>query len=344
MTEHMESNESSGSQGSTETKDSAGPRDPAADEAPEFFAQTLADVGPGLSCLLPPWWGVLRPDRPLEPQTRRAAQRLLAAVSPDQPVTVAQRTALAEELAAGLHDLDELGYLTLLYEAEPLEGVPTGFTAAVVPTLPLEGMRPIDTVLALASLGQWKVTVVEETEDRVVVRLLTVGKIDEERELVLTEALAQAGAPPEQAAVLISLLRAWDLTYVVGDPRAQADAWQGWLTMVCQFQGLSTEDVAAAEDSEIPDVAADGAADRGDAAEPAARAERSEEIGSAARNSRGGNGEPVNKADRGDGVEPADGTEPADGAEPIVDLGWAMIALCDQVARSLELEPGSGAE
>ena len=313
MTEHMESNESSGSQGSTEAK-SAGPRDPAADEAPEFFAQTLADVGPGLSCLLPPWWGVLRPDRPLEPQTRRAAQRLLAAVSPDQPVTVAQRTALAEELAAGLHDLDELGYLTLLYEAEPLEGVPTGFTAAVVPTLPLEGMRPIDTVLALASLGQWKVTVVEETEDRVVVRLLTVGKIDEERELVLTEALAQAGAPPEQAAVLISLLRAWDLTYVVGDPRAQADAWQGWLTMVCQFQGLSTEDVAAAEDSEIPDVAADGAADRG------------------------GNDEPDGAADRGDGAEPADGTE------PIVDLGWAMIALCDQVARSLELEPGSGAE
>ena len=310
----MESNESSGSQGSAEAKDSAGPRDPAADEAPEFFVQTLADVGPGLSCLLPPWWGVLRPDRPLEPQTRRAAQRLLAAVSPDQPVTVAQRTALAEELAAGLHDLDELGYLTLLYEAEPLEGVPTGFTAAVVPTLPLEGMRPIDTVLALASLGQWKVTVVEETEDRVVVRLLTVGKIDEERELVLTEALAQAGAPPEQAAVLISLLRAWDLTYVVGDPRAQADAWQGWLTMVCQFQGLSTEDVAAAEDSEIPDVAADGAADRG------------------------GNDEPDGAADRGDGAEPADGTE------PIVDLGWAMIALCDQVARSLELEPGSGAE
>lgn len=274
-------------------------QNPPTDEA---SAQALTDVGPGLSCLLPPWWGVLRPDRPLEPQTRRAAQRLLAAVSPDQPVTVAQRTALAEELAAGLHDLDELGYLTLLYEAEPLEGVPTGFTAAVVPTLPLEGMRPIDTVLALASLGQWKVTVVEETEDRVVVRLLTVGKIDEERELVLTEALAQAGAPPEQAAVLISLLRAWDLTYVVGDPRAQADAWQGWLTMVCQFQGLSTEDVAAAEDSEIPDVAADGAADRGDAAEP------------------------------------------ADGTEPIVDLGWAMIALCDQVARSLELEPGSGAE
>ena len=276
-----------------------GSQDPPADEA---SAQALTDVGPGLSCLLPPWWGVLRPDRPLEPQTRRAAQRLLAAVSPDQPVTVAQRTALAEELAAGLHDLDELGYLALLYEAEPLEGVPTGFTAAVVPTLPLEGMRPIDTVLALASLGQWKVTVVEETEDRVVVRLLTVGKIDEERELVLTEALAQAGAPPEQAAVLISLLRAWDLTYVVGDPRAQADAWQGWLTMVCQFQGLSTEDVAAAEDSEIPDDAADGAADRGDAAEP------------------------------------------ADGTEPIVDLGWAMIALCDQVARSLELEPGSGAE
>ena len=282
-----------------------GPVDPGESQNPsadEAFAQTLADVGPGLSCLLPPWWGVLRPDRPLEPQTRRAAQRLLAAVSPDQPVTVAQRTALAEELAAGLHDLDELGYLTLLYEAEPLEGVPTGFTAAVVPTLPLEGMRPIDTVLALASLGQWKVTVVEETEDRVVVRLLTVGKIDEERELVLTEALTQAGAPPEQAAVLISLLRAWDLTYVVGDPRAQADAWQGWLTMVCQFQGLSTEDVAAAEDSEIPDDAADGAADRGDAAEP------------------------------------------ADGTEPIVDLGWAMIALCDQVARSLELEPGSGAE
>ena len=210
-----------------------GSQDPPADEA---SAQALTDVGPGLSCLLPPWWGVLRPDRPLEPQTRRAAQRLLAAVSPDQPVTVAQRTALAEELAAGLHDLDELGYLALLYEAEPLEGVPTGFTAAVVPTLPLEGMRPIDTVLALASLGQWKVTVVEETEDRVVVRLLTVGKIDEERELVLTEALAQAGAPPEQAAVLISLLRAWDLTYVVGDPRAQADAWQGWLTMVCQFR------------------------------------------------------------------------------------------------------------
>ena len=282
-----------------------GPVDPGESQNPSVdkaSAQVLADVGPGLSCLLPPWWGVLRPDRPLEPQTRRAAQRLLAAVSPDQPVTVAQRTALAEELAAGLHDLDELGYLTLLYEAEPLEGVPTGFTAAVVPTLPLEGMRPIDTVLALASLGQWKVTVVEETEDRVVVRLLTVGKIDEERELVLTEALAQAGAPPEQAAVLISLLRAWDLTYVVGDPRAQADAWQGWLTMVCQFQGLSTEDVAAAEDSEIPDVAADGAADRGDAAEP------------------------------------------ADGTEPIVDLGWAMIALCDQVARSLELEPGSGAE
>mgnify|MGYP000987062509 FL=1 len=324
-----------------------GPVDPGESQNPptdEASAQVLTDVGPGLSCLLPPWWGVLRPDRPLEPQTRRAAQRLLAAVSPDQPVTVAQRTALAEELAAGLRDLNELGYLTLLYEAEPLEGVPTGFTAAVVPTLPLEGMRPIDTVLALASLGQWKVTVVEETEDRVAVRLLTVGKIDEERELVLTEALAQAGAPPEQAAVLISLLRAWDLTYVVGDPRAQADAWQGWLTMVCQFQGLSTEDVAAAEDSEIPDVAADGAADRGDAAEPAARAERSEEIGSAARNSRGGNGEPVNKADRGDGVEPADGTEPADGAEPIVDLGWAMIALCDQVARSLELEPGSGAE
>lgn len=282
-----------------------GPVDPGESQNPSVdkaSAQVLADVGPGLSCLLPPWWGVLRPDRPLEPQTRRAAQRLLAAVSPDQPVTVAQRTALAEELAAGLRDLDELGYLTLLYEAEPLEGVPTGFTAAVVPTLPLEGMRPIDTVLALASLGQWKVTVVEETEDRVVVRLLTVGKIDEERELVLTEALAQAGAPPEQAAVLISLLRAWDLTYVVGDPRAQADAWQGWLTMVCQFQGLSTEDVAAAEDSEIPDVAADGAADRGDAAEP------------------------------------------ADGTEPIVDLGWAMIALCDQVARSLELEPGSGAE
>ena len=276
-----------------------GSQDPPADEA---SAQALTDVGPGLSCLLPPWWGVLRPDRPLEPQTRRAAQRLLAAVSPDQPVTVAQRTALAEELAAGLRDLDELGYLTLLYEAEPLEGVPTGFTAAVVPTLPLEGMRPIDTVLALASLGQWKVTVVEETEDRVVVRLLTVGKIDEERELVLTEALAQAGAPPEQAAVLISLLRAWDLTYVVGDPRAQADAWQGWLTMVCQFQGLSTEGVAAAEDSEIPDDAADGAADRGDAAEP------------------------------------------ADGTEPIVDLGWAMIALCDQVARSLEFEPGSGAD
>ena len=285
-----------------------------ADETPEFFVQTLADVGPGLSCLLPPWWGVLRPDRPLEPQTRRAAQRLLAAVSPDQPVTVAQRTALAEELAAGLRDLDELGYLTLLYEAEPLEGVPTGFTAAVVPTLPLEGMRPIDTVLALASLGQWKVTVVEETEDRVVVRLLTVGKIDEERELVLTEALAQAGAPPEQAAVLISLLRAWDLTYVVGDPRAQADAWQGWLTMVCQFQGLSTEDVAAAEESANPDDAADGVADRG------------------------GNDEPASEADRGDGAEPADGTE------PIVDLGWAMIALCDQVARSLELEPGSGAE
>ena len=282
-----------------------GPVDPGESQNPSVdkaSAQVLADVGPGLSCLLPPWWGVLRPDRPLEPQTRRAAQRLLAAVSPDQPVTVAQRTALAEELAAGLHDLDELGYLALLYEAEPLEGVPTGFTAAVVPTLPLEGMRPIDTVLALASLGQWKVTVVEETEDRVVVRLLTVGKIDEERELVLTEALAQAGAPPEQAAVLISLLRAWDLTYVVGDPRAQADAWQGWLTMVCQFQGLSTEDVAAAEDSEIPDDAADGAADRGDAAEP------------------------------------------ADGTEPIVDLGWAMIALCDQVARSLELEPGSGAE
>ena len=276
-----------------------GSQDPPADEA---SAQALTDVGPGLSCLLPPWWGVLRPDRPLEPQTRRAAQRLLAAVSPDQPVTVAQRTALAEELAAGLRDLNELGYLTLLYEAEPLEGVPTGFTAAVVPTLPLEGMRPIDTVLALASLGQWKVTVVEETEDRVVVRLLTVGKIDEERELVLTEALAQAGAPPEQAAVLISLLRAWDLTYVVGDPRAQADAWQGWLTMVCQFQGLSTEDVAAAEDSEIPDDAADGAADRGD------------------------------------------GAEPADGTEPIVDLGWAMIALCDQVARSLELELGSGAD
>lgn len=288
-----------------------GSQDPPADEA---SAQALTDVGPGLSCLLPPWWGVLRPDRPLEPQTRRAAQRLLAAVSPDQPVTVAQRTALAEELAAGLHDLDELGYLALLYEAEPLEGVPTGFTAAVVPTLPLEGMRPIDTVLALASLGQWKVTVVEETEDRVVVRLLTVGKIDEERELVLTEALAQAGAPPEQAAVLISLLRAWDLTYVVGDPRAQADAWQGWLTMVCQFQGLSTEDVAAAEDSEIPDDAADGAADRG------------------------GNDELASEADRGDGAEPADGTE------PIVDLGWAMIALCDQVARSLELEPGSGAE
>lgn len=282
-----------------------GPVDPGESQNPpadEASAQVLADVGPGLSCLLPPWWGVLRPDRPLEPQTRRAAQRLLAAVSPDQPVTVAQRTALAEELAAGLHDLDELGYLALLYEAEPLEGVPTGFTAAVVPTLPLEGMRPIDTVLALASLGQWKVTVVEETEDRVVVRLLTVGKIDEERELVLTEALAQAGAPPEQAAVLISLLRAWDLTYVVGDPRAQADAWQGWLTMVCQFQGLSTEDVAAAEDSEIPHDAADGAADRGDTAEP------------------------------------------ADGTEPIVDLGWAMIALCDQVARSLELEPGSGAE
>lgn len=282
-----------------------GPVDPGESQNPpadEASAQVLADVGPGLSCLLPPWWGVLRPDRPLEPQTRRAAQRLLAAVSPDQPVTVAQRTALTEELAAGLHDLDELGYLALLYEAEPLEGVPTGFTAAVVPTLPLEGMRPIDTVLALASLGQWKVTVVEETEDRVVVRLLTVGKIDEERELVLTEALAQAGAPPEQAAVLISLLRAWDLTYVVGDPRAQADAWQGWLTMVCQFQGLSTEDVAAAEDSEIPDDAADGAADRGDTAEP------------------------------------------ADGTEPIVDLGWAMIALCDQVARSLELEPGSGAE
>ena len=300
-----------------------GSQDPPADEA---SAQALTDVGPGLSCLLPPWWGVLRPDRPLEPQTRRAAQRLLAAVSPDQPVTVAQRTALAEELAAGLHDLDELGYLALLYEAEPLEGVPTGFTAAVVPTLPLEGMRPIDTVLALASLGQWKVTVVEETEDRVVVRLLTVGKIDEERELVLTEALAQAGAPPEQAAVLISLLRAWDLTYVVGDPRAQADAWQGWLTMVCQFQGLSTEDVAAAEDSEIPDVAADGAADRGDAAEPASAADR----GDAA--------EPASAADRGDAAEPADG------AEPIVDLGWAMIALCDQVARSLELEPGSGAE
>lgn len=283
-----------------------GPVDPGESQNPpadEASAQVLADVGPGLSCLLPPWWGVLRPDRPLEPQTRRAAQRLLAAVSPDQPVTVAQRTALAEELAAGLHDLDELGYLTLLYEAEPLEGVPTGFTAAVVPTLPLEGMRPIDTVLALASLGQWKVTVVEETEDRVAVRLLTVRKIDEERELVLTEALAQAGAPSEQAAVLISLLRAWDLTYVVGDPRAQADAWQGWLTMVCQFQGLSTEDVAAmTEDSEIPDDAADGAADRGD------------------------------------------GAEPADGTEPIVDLGWAMIALCDQVARSLELEPGSGAE
>ena len=294
-----------------------GPVDPGESQNPSVdkaSAQVLADVGPGLSCLLPPWWGVLRPDRPLEPQTRRAAQRLLAAVSPDQPVTVAQRTALAEELAAGLHDLDELGYLTLLYEAEPLEGVPTGFTAAVVPTLPLEGMRPIDTVLALASLGQWKVTVVEETEDRVAVRLLTVGKIDEERELVLTEALAQAGAPPEQAAVLISLLRAWDLTYVVGDPRAQADAWQGWLTMVCQFQGLSTEDVAAAEESEIPDVAADGAADRG------------------------GNDEPAGAADRGDGAEPADGTE------PIVDLGWAMIALCDQVARSLELEPGSGAE
>ena len=279
--------------------DPGGSQNPSVDKA---SAQTLTDVGPGLSCLLPPWWGVLRPDRPLEPQTRRAAQRLLAAVSPDQPVTVAQRTALAEELAAGLRDLNELGYLTLLYEAEPLEGVPTGFTAAVVPTLPLEGMRPIDTVLALASLGQWKVTVVEETEDRVAVRLLTVGKIDEERELVLTEALAQAGAPPEQAAVLISLLRAWDLTYVVGDPRAQADAWQGWLTMVCQFQGLSTEGVAAAEDSEIPDDAADGAADRGD------------------------------------------GAEPADGTEPIVDLGWAMIALCDQVARSLELEPGSGAE
>ena len=282
-----------------------GPVDPGESQNPSVdkaSAQVLADVGPGLSCLLPPWWGVLRPDRPLEPQTRRAAQRLLAAVSPDQPVTVAQRTALAEELAAGLRDLNELGYLTLLYEAEPLEGVPTGFTAAVVPTLPLEGMRPIDTVLALASLGQWKVTVVEETEDRVAVRLLTVGKIDEERELVLTEALAQAGAPPEQAAVLISLLRAWDLTYVVGDPRAQADAWQGWLTMVCQFQGLSTEGVAAAEDSEIPDDAADGAADRGD------------------------------------------GAEPADGTEPIVDLGWAMIALCDQVARSLELELGSGAD
>lgn len=298
-------------------------QNPPTDEA---SAQVLADVGPGLSCLLPPWWGVLRPDRPLEPQTRRAAQRLLAAVSPDQPVTVAQRTALAEELAAGLHDLDELSYLTLLYEAEPLEGVPTGFTAAVVPTLPLEGMRPIDTVLALASLGQWKVTIVEETEDRVVVRLLTVGKIDEERELVLTEALAQAGAPPEQAAVLISLLRAWDLTYVVGDPRAQADAWQGWLTMVCQFQGLSTEDVAAAEDSEIPDVAADGAADRGGNDEPASEADR------------GDGAEPASEADRGDGAEPADGTE------PIVDLGWAMIALCDQVARSLELEPGSGAE
>lgn len=283
-----------------------GPVDPGESQNPptdEASAQVLTDVGPGLSCLLPPWWGVLRPDRPLEPQTRRAAQRLLAAVSPDQPVTVAQRTALAEELAAGLRDLNELGYLTLLYEAEPLEGVPTGFTAAVVPTLPLEGMRPIDTVLALASLGQWKVTVVEETEDRVAVRLLTVGKIDEERELVLTEALAQAGAPSEQAAVLISLLRAWDLTYVVGDPRAQADAWQGWLTMVCQFQGLSTEDVAAmTEDSEIPDDAADGAADRGD------------------------------------------GAEPADGTEPIVDLGWAMIALCDQVARSLEFEPGSGAD
>ena len=318
-----------------------GPVDPGESQNPptdEASAQVLTDVGPGLSCLLPPWWGVLRPDRPLETQTRRAAQRLLAAVSPDQPVTVAQRTALAEELAAGLRDLNELGYLTLLYEAEPLEGVPTGFTAAVVPTLPLEGMRPIDTVLALASLGQWKVTVVEETEDRVAVRLLTVGKIDEERELVLTEALAQAGAPPEQAAVLISLLRAWDLTYVVGDPRAQADAWQGWLTMVCQFQGLSTEGVAAAEDSEIPDDAADGAADRGDGAEPADGTERSEEIGSAARDSRGGNGEPASEADQGDRAEPADGTE------PIVDLGWAMIALCDQVARSLELELGSGAD
>ena len=306
-----------------------GPVDPGESQNPSVdkaSAQVLADVGPGLSCLLPPWWGVLRPDRPLEPQTRRAAQRLLVAVSPDQPVTVAQRTALAEELAAGLRDLDELGYLTLLYEAEPLEGVPTGFTAAVVPTLPLEGMRPIDTVLALASLGQWKVTVVEETEDRVVVRLLTVGKIDEERELVLTEALAQAGAPPEQAAVLISLLRAWDLTYVVGDPRAQADAWQGWLTMVCQFQGLSTEDVAAAEESANPDDAADGVADRGGNDEPASAADR------------GGNDEPASAADRGDGAEPADGTE------PIVDLGWAMIALCDQVARSLELEPGSGAE
>ena len=64
----------------------------------------------------------------------------------------------------------------------------------------------------------------------------------------------------------------------------------------------------------MPDVAADGAADRGDAAEPASA------------------------ADRGDAAEPADG------AEPIVDLGWAMIALCDQVARSLELAPGSGAE
>lgn len=311
MTEHRGPVDPGGSQDSDSLQDpaglhepldseNAGSQNPSADEASE---QILVDVGPGLNCLLPPWWGVLRPDRPLEPQTRRAAQRLLAAVSPDQPVTVAQRTALAEELAAGLRDLDELGYLTLLYEAEPLEGVPTGFTAAVVPTLPLEGMRPIDTVLALASLGQWKVTVVEETEDRVAVRLLTVGKIDEERELVLTEALAQAGAPPEQAAVLISLLRAWDLTYVVGDPRAQADAWQGWLTMVCQFQGLSTEDVAAmTEDSEIPDDAADGAADQGD------------------------------------------GAEPADGTEPIVDLGWAMIALCDQVARSLEFEPGSGAD
>ncbi len=184
----------------------------------------------GISLLLPPWWGIVLAGASMRQDVGLAASRLV----PEAPGTDLRtlRARAATQILGSLQGMVQYGLLAWLYEAEPLADVRTGASLVVLPMPSVEGVRPIDAVLALA-IQEDDVHVAEE-KGRVVVRFSSSETIGQELQDMFLAQLEEAGQDQDDKERMLSVLAAAkgvQALYFAGDPESDQD-WLCVLGMV----------------------------------------------------------------------------------------------------------------
>ncbi|WP_454932042.1 hypothetical protein [Actinomyces oricola] len=197
-----------------------------------------------VACLLPPWWGVLYPERDGPDAVARAASRMIPDVAGVNvaPLRIKIELAMREPIAA----MAGAGVQAWLYEAEPVNDVRMGASIAVLPMPGFAGARPIEAVLALAT--QDSSAHIVSDNDRIVVRFFSSAPLrDELRAVTLPEM-----EDPEGAAKIMrqleDVLKGGEYLYFAGAADSDAD----W---VCCVAGLPI--VEGKEGDEFLSVATD---------------------------------------------------------------------------------------